>query len=215
MTVHAVPAGKSDPLFSPLAAGIGKPDPQLAAAAISGRIGGRPQALTEAYRAGLEALQQVLLGCEPGKKCPPEGKSVKKLLLEQPADVQKQSRLAQLTGPLASASTITESLLLEYTDGKKDQEVGWGRVNRTNLQSLMLLQEAFVDVQLRTPYLARANVSNLLSHLLQSMQQAVQGKPVEGALGKPGDKGLFVMGHDSNLSALGGLLGLSWLLGGA
>ncbi|MBZ5621599.1 MAG: histidine-type phosphatase [Acidobacteriia bacterium] len=215
VTIHSVAKGASDPLFSPFAAGVGKPDPELGAAAISGRIGGHPQALVATYRAGLEALQQVLLGCEPAKPCPPEGKSVKKPLLEQPSSVLPQARgLAQLNGPLAAASTIAESLLLEYTDGKKDQEVGWGRLNRTNLQNILLLQDAYVDLALRTPYIARSYGSNLMSHMLKSMQQAVHGNAVAGALGKPGDKGLIVLGHDSNISDLGGMLRISWLLEG-
>jgi 4-phytase/acid phosphatase len=213
--IHAVEPGKQDPLFSPLPTGAGKSDPDLAAAAIAGRVGGNPQALTATYRAGLEAMQAILLGCKPGKSCPPKGKTVEKILLEQPAAIQPQAgRLAQLTGPLAAAATMAESLLLEYTDGKPDKEVGWGRVNKTNLRDLMLLQEAYNDLTLRTPYMARVSGSNLMSHMLRSIQQAVRGEAVAGALGKPGDKGLIVLGHDSNISNFGGMLRISWLLEG-
>jgi len=213
--IHAVEQGKQDPLFSPLPTGIGKSDPNLAAAAIAGRVGGNPQALTATYRAGLEAMQAMLLGCEAGKECPPEGKPAKKILVEQPAAILPQAgRLAQLSGPLSAAATIAESLLLEYTDGKPDKEVGWGRVNKASLQKFLLLQEAYNDLSLRTPYIARVSGSNLMSHMLKSMQQAVRGEQVTGALGKPGDKGLMILGHDSNISNFGGMLGISWLLDG-
>jgi 4-phytase/acid phosphatase len=205
VAVHSLPDGRSDPLFSPLAAGVGKSDPALAAAALSGRIGGNPQLLTDTYRAAFEAMRKVLLG--------PEGKSAKKDLFEEPGTVTPQKdRLAVLNGPLALANRVTDGFLLEYTEGMKEQDVGWGRLNRATLSNLMLLREAYADLTLRTPYLARASGSNLLSHMLRSMQQSVRGETVAGALGKPGDKGLFLLGHDSNLEHLGGILRISWLL---
>jgi 4-phytase/acid phosphatase len=87
-------------------------------------------------------------------------------------------------------------------------------VNKSNLLEMMMLQEAYNDLALRTPYLARANSSNLLSHMLRSMQQGVRGKSVRGALGKPGDRALIVLGHDSDLSHFGSLLEISWALEG-
>jgi 4-phytase/acid phosphatase len=215
--IHTVAQGGADPLFAPISAGVAKPDRDLAVAAISGRVGGHPQALGDAYRAGLEAMQRVLLGCKLGDECPPPGiqEKVKKLLFEEPAAVQpSQYYAADLTGPLKTAESLAENFLLEYTNGMKDADVGWGRVNKTNLGEMLLLQEAYNDLALRTPYLARANSSNLLSHMLRSMQQAVRGTAVQGALGKPGDRALVVLGHDSDLSHFGGMLGISWALDG-
>jgi 4-phytase/acid phosphatase len=40
------------------------------------------------------------------------------------------------------------------------------------------------------------------------MQQAVEAKPVAGALTKPGDRLLILIGHDTNLSNIAGALGL-------
>jgi 4-phytase/acid phosphatase len=162
-------------------------------------------------------MQRVLLGCKPGDPCPPAGikDKVKTLLFEQPAEVRpSRSYGADLSGPLNVAAGISENFLLEYTDGKKDEDVGWGRVDKATLLQMLTLQEAYNDYALRTPYLASANSSNLLSHMLRSMQQAVQGAAVPGALGKPGDKALFVLGHDSDISHFGSLLKISWLLDG-
>ena len=215
--IHTVPKGESDPLFDPIRMGVAKPDPQVAAAAISGRIGGDPRALTEAYRPGLEAMQRILLGCKPADQCPPPGikDKVRRLLLDQRAEVRASTFYgADLSGPLNAAAGISEDFLLEYTDGKKDEEIGWGRVDKAMLLQMMMLQEAYNDYSLRTPYLASANSSNLLSHMLRSMQQAVQGTAVRGAMGKPGDRALFVMGHDSDISHFGSLLKISWILEG-
>jgi len=46
------------------------------------------------------------------------------------------------------------------------------------------------------------------------MEQAVTGKAVPGALGKPGDKVVVMVGHDTQISNFAGMLGLSWLIEG-
>jgi len=42
----------------------------------------------------------------------------------------------------------------------------------------------------------------------------VEARPVPGALTKPGDRLLILVGHDTNLSNIGGALGLDWLIDG-
>ena len=119
-----------------------------------------------------------------------------------------------MTGPLATASTLTENLLLEYADGLPGQQVAWGRMNGESLSTLLELHTAYADLMRRTPYLAQARGSNLLSHLLGSLEQAATGLATDGALGHPGDAALVIVGHDTNLSNLSGLLDLSWKLPG-
>ena len=46
------------------------------------------------------------------------------------------------------------------------------------------------------------------------MEQATSEKPVAGALGKPGDRLLILVGHDTNLENISGSLGLSWIIDG-
>ena len=46
------------------------------------------------------------------------------------------------------------------------------------------------------------------------MEQAASGKSTPGASGQPGDVLLVLAGHDTNLSNLSGMLGLSWRLPG-
>ena len=214
--VRSLPEGTDDPLFSPLAVGIGHPDRALAVASVLGRIGANPGALLEAHRPAFETMQQVLLGCTPGAKCPPEGTSVKQSLLELTTSVTqgKGDHLVELAGPLSTASTFSEAFLLEYTNGMADKTLGWGRVNESNLRQMMSLHAAYSDLARRTPYLARTNGSNLLSHMLKSMEQAVTGKPLAGALGKAGDKAVVIVGHDTNICNVAGMLGLSWLIEG-
>jgi 4-phytase/acid phosphatase len=46
------------------------------------------------------------------------------------------------------------------------------------------------------------------------MEQAAAGHAVAGALSKPGDRLLILVGHDTNLANIAGALGLSWLIDG-
>jgi 4-phytase/acid phosphatase len=214
--VGSLPEGTDDPLFSPLAVGIGHPDRALAVASVLGRIGTNPGLLLEAYRPAFETMQQVLLGCTPGAKCPPEGTLVKQSLFEPTTSVTpgKGDHLVELAGPLSTAHSFAEDFLLEYTNGMADKTLGWGRVSESNLRQMMSLHAAYADLLRQTPYLARTNSSNMLSHLLKSMEQAVTGKAVPGALGKPGDKVVVMVGHDTQISNFAGMLGLSWLIDG-
>jgi 4-phytase/acid phosphatase len=203
--VHSVPAGTRDPLFNPVAAGVGHADPELAAAAVSGRIGSHPEALLTAYRPALETMRQVLTA----------GKTVQRPLLELPVSLgPAKGGLAEMRGPLATASSLASDFLLEYTNGMEGHDLGWGRLTESNLRQMMTILTAYADLMWRTPQIGRTSASNLLSHVAKAMEQAVTGKSVPGAIGKPGDRMLVIVGHDSNLSNIQGTLNLSWLIPG-
>ncbi len=213
---HSLPQGATDPLFSPVPAGLGHPNGALAAAAVSGRIGGNPGALLDVYRPALDTMNRVLLGCKPGTRCPPEGAKVKRLLLEPPSAVEaaKGDRLAELRGPIRTAATLAQNFLLEYTNGMPDKEVGWGRMNEADLRQMLSLHAAYEDLLRRTPYIARTQASNLLSHVAKTLEQAIAGKAIPGALGKAGDRAVIIVGHDTNIANIAGTLDLSWLVEG-
>jgi 4-phytase/acid phosphatase len=200
--IHSQPGGEADPLFS----GVGTPDPQRSLAAVRDRLGPHPESLLADYRAALDALQSILDGgpATPAKAPEPPA----------PIGVSIKGKSVELTGPFATGSTFSENLLLEYTDGMRDAALGWGRLNRENLNRVLELHAVYADLMRRTPYLARARGSNLLAHVLRSLEQAASGRPTPGSLGQPGDALLVLSGHDTNLSNLSGMLGLSWKLPG-
>jgi 4-phytase/acid phosphatase len=203
--VHSAPAGTRDPLFKPVAAGVGHADPELAVAAVSGRIGGHPEALLAAYRPALDTMQQVLTA----------GKAVKQSLLELPVSLSPAADgLPVMRGPFATASSLASDFLLEYTNGMEGHDLGWGRLTESNLRQMMTILTAYADLMWRTPQIGRTSASNLLSAVAKAMEQAATGKAVPGAIGKPGDRMLVIVGHDSNLSNIQGTLNLSWLLPG-
>ena len=214
--VSALPEGTADPLFHPLSAGIGPPDDILAAAEISGRIGGKPQSVVEAYRPQLEALEEVLLGCRTGPDCKSGDGAAPKSIFDIPSSLASGGRghLGELRTPLGTAATMAEDFLLEYSEDMEAANVGWGRVDIEKLRELIQLHTANVDINQRASYVARIQSSNMLFHVLQSLEQAEAGHAVAGALTRPGDRLLILSGHDGNIAAIAGALGLSWIVDG-
>ena len=214
--VSARPEGTADPLFHPLSAGIGLPDDLLAAAEISGRIGGNPQSVVEAFRPQLEALEEVLLGCRPGANCKSEDGPAPKSIFDIPSSLAsgRSGHLGELRTPLGTSATMAENFLLEYSDGMEAADVGWGRVDIKKLRELMQLHTANVDLNQRATYVARIQSSNMLFHVLRSMEQVETVHAVAGALTRPGDRLLILSGHDVNIAAIAWALGLSWIVDG-
>ena len=205
LLVHALKEGETDPLFDPITAGLAKPDMDAAARAVRDRLGPQPQQLVDTHRAAFEELQRVMGG---------GGNATHKLLDAPPVSVTVGGKTVELSGPFSTASTLGENLLLEYTNGFQGQALGWGRLDAAALYRVLELHATYADLMRRTPYLARARGSNLLAHVLESMEQAATGKTVQGALGSPGDAALILSGHDTNLSNVSGMLGLSWSVPG-
>jgi 4-phytase / acid phosphatase len=198
--IHALREGTPDPLFDPIEAGTVKPDGRQWLAAVMGRIGSSLEALVDVHRPALEKLDRVLTG---GEETPAS------LLAEKPS-LRIEADGVAMSGPLRTASTLTENLLLEYTNGMTGREFGWGRLTVAELRDVLTLHTAYADLLQRTPALARARSGNLLLHVLRSMRQAAEGKPAAEALGGTRTKLLVLSGHDTNLSNIAGLLALSW-----
>ncbi len=208
--VHALPEGTHDPLFHGMSAREAHLDPALAVAAIGGRIGGDANNVAEAYRPQLAALDKILAGC--GKV--PVTNAARTSLFDIPAVLQpgKGEHAADFHGPLGTASTIAENLLLEYTQGMSGTDLGWGCLDEAGLRQSMELHDAEEDYADRTPVIARMHASNLLDEIANALKQNAAGKAVAGAPGKPDDRVLFLVGHDTNIATVAGLLGLDWII---
>lgn len=209
-------SGGEDSLFSPLAAGIGKLDRALAVSSVSGRIGENPNAMVGVYQQAFDTLREVLYGCARDKACPAEENPTKRSVLMQSSVVEpgKGDHAADLRGPIKTGSTLSEDLLLEYANGMEGKDLGWGRLDESKLVEIMRIHAAYADLARQTPYIARVQGSNLLSHILRSMEQAVKGSSVTGSLCDVSDRLLIIVGHDTNISNVAGMLGISWLLNG-
>lgn len=226
LSVQSLPEGTNDPLFhalgqkalgdKTLGGKAAPPDPgsdlERAKAAVAGRIGGDPANLTRAYQMQLESLDRVLATCGTPTAAAPQRTS----LFSIPATLSQGSgdHLVDLKGPVNTASTLVENLLLEYTEGMDRTKVGWGCIGRSQLDSLMSLHTAATDFTQRTPEIARAQASGLLEQIGLSMEQAISRRPISGALGKPTDLALFLIGHDTNQENVAGMLNLTWIIDG-
>lgn len=210
VAVQARPEGEADPLFHSMRAGVGKPDAALARAAIEGR-GGDASSLTAAYRPQLEALDRVLAGCG---RAPVTNTHRVSIFDQPPAYGSAQASTAKLHDPLGAASSMAETLLLQYAEGMQGANLGWGCLDETTLREIMQLHTAHADFNERTPFIARIDASNLFQNILGALEQHAAGNPVPGAPGKPGDKVLFLVGHDTNIATVAGLLNLGWIIDG-
>lgn len=207
--VQARPAGTTDPLFGAAKLDIGHPDRRVAVAALLGRIGDDPEALLAAYRPQYERLQAILF---PGGRIAPG----KVPLLSLPTGVLPGAEFdaVRLTGPFFWGLRITDAFMLEYCDGHPPDQVGWDRVDGAELQRLLAVHSLYFDLTERTLACAQVNGSNLARHLIATIEQGARGAPVPGAVGRPGQKIAVLLGHDSNLINLAGLLDLNWILPG-
>ena len=209
--VHALEGNSQDPLFH----AIRKPDAlqmQTAFAALSGRIGNHPEALSGAYKQPLIAMQQMLFGCTQAACSLSEKKS---LLTTKPSlSMGSGEHLAELKGPLTTAATFAENLQLEYLEGLPDAQVGWGKVDGAQVQALMTLHAASSDLVQRTPSIARMQASHLLDTILLTLEQAETGEKVAGAIGTTSQRAVFLVGHDTNISNVAALLDAHWLIDG-
>jgi 4-phytase/acid phosphatase len=198
--VNSRPTAKKDPLFG----GLQSADPRLASQAVRERLGANPQQLLADHRTALDTLQFILDG----------GRATPKKLIASPAEIQVavQDKTIELQGPFAAASTLSEDFLLEYANGMRGPDLGWGRLTKDNLFQVLELHRVYTDLMRRTPYLARTRGSNLMAHILASMEQAASEETVQGALGPTKTALLILSGHDTNQSNVAGMLNLTWTL---
>jgi 4-phytase/acid phosphatase len=214
--MQSLPEDTNDPLFHPHPSSDSSSNREstLAVAAIDGRIGGDPAHLTQAYYPQLAALDHVLGTCGSAPSSATQPAPPRTSLFDIPSTLSHGNgdHLADLKGPVPTAATLSENLLLEYTEGI--ETVGWGCVHRDEVQAFMALHTASVDFTQRTPQIARTQASPLLNQIRLSLQQASDQKPLEGAIGKPSDLVLFLVGHDTNQENIAGLLNLTWIIDG-
>jgi 4-phytase/acid phosphatase len=112
-----------------------------------------------------------------------------------------------LGGSLRVASTFAELLLLEYANGFAQKEVGWGRISRQEMARLFRLHTTAFDLEQRTSYIAKRQGSALVKKILFALEDKNDGQP---GTAPPDAKFVAYVGHDTNISNVAGMLGLSW-----
>jgi 4-phytase/acid phosphatase len=181
-----------DSLFSPIDTGAVPFDPVRANAAVAANLGPGGLAAVEAKQRGVLAmLDRILCGPKPVAGC---GVSNKPSVLV-PADAGARPKFK---GALDLGSTAGQILLLEYAEGKPMAEVGWGRASKADIAAASALHAVEYRVVARPGYVAASN-------------SALIAKRMVAALTEPGAAKLtLLVGHDTNVAALAGLLDLHW-----
>jgi 4-phytase / acid phosphatase len=196
-------SGDNDSLFDPLP-GVGVANKALSNAYVLGAVGGSFDGIPLAYSAQFAAMERVL-GCSSSSKC--------KQISTVPTYVTNDGDggLASLNGGLDMAGDVAENLLLEYVDGHS--VVGWGRVTHATLLELLQLGVLGDSIE-HNRYGGQMHSSNMLAHILQTLQEGATGKAVAGTRVPAQTKFVFLSGHDTQLNEFKAMLGLSWLVQG-
>lgn len=149
--------------------------------------------------AALNLLQDILLGCS-GDECRKAAVAGgKKLLLD-----------GSLAKAMKTAGSLGENLMLEYAQGMPLSQVAWGKGNAATIGRLIELHnQQFAQSKKPLP-LAQKSASNLLAHIVASLDTASAKHGDVEPLSGDSAHVVFLIGHDTNLAQIGGLLGTQW-----
>lgn len=191
VAVEHRPQGQKDPLFDPMP--TAEPDQEPADLVDKTAGPGGLAAVEERARPLLRRMNQVLCG-GAGPGCG---------LDTTRSGVAAAPGGAKLHGPLAGGATAAQILLLEYLEGKPAAQVGWGRADATTIADLSQLHSIEFGLVARPVPFARRRLSNLAPLIGAALSNA-KGAAIT-----------TVIGHDTDVAALAGLLDVHWQVAGA
>ena len=181
-------------LFHPDTAAYKHLDRQAALEEVHDRL--QPLENDPGIRSALERIQEIT-GC-----CSVPSLQKQNLPLEKLAtmiSINTANARFAITGKWPIASTLAEIMLLEYGQWP-DKKAGWGQVDRTVLQEIVPLHDRIFDAIHRAPALAKAGNSELLRHIRNTL------------LSDTSPALTILVGHDTNIAGIGGLLDIGWNL---
>jgi 4-phytase/acid phosphatase len=211
LEVHSLAEGQNDPIFHPGTDGLSAATADAAFADLSKRVDDLPKNPAQEL---LTQLQRILMGCKADADCTPT--HAPQMLLDGKTAAARGTgdKFVSLKGPIPLGSSLAEDLLLEYAEGIPMNSVGWGHADEAEISHLLALHSIYFGLIHQTPALAKIEASSMLQHMTATLEQGATGKSVEGAKGKPGDKVVFFVGHDTNIGGVAALLGAHWNLDG-
>lgn len=202
IAVKHKPEGEHDALFKPLGRKVPF-DERAAKAAILAQLGRAGlEGVVENNRAALDLFGTVA-GCCSRAVCEDAGRRAGCTFASLPSalDTTKKGARPRLTGPLAIGATAAETILLEYLEGMPMKDVAWGQVSPRDIGVMLSLRpDGKFRVLNRTHYIAARRAALLMKRMLA----ALQGK------GSNGSKVTLLLGHDSNIADVGGMLDIHW-----
>ena len=207
----------NDPLFDPVDTGVAVLDYPTAVAAVNGRLGGDPAALATTYAPELTLTRSVLfnysVNVTPPPPKPPNVMTDVTDFTSNPITATAGSTSVPVNlGGLEQVILTIDPFVMEYTDGLSNANVGWGQLTPDSINQTFRLYNLVLDLEYRTPYLARVLTSNLASHIVRSLVQASSGNIVAGSLAQPTTKVIVLIASNTNIAGFTGLFHLDWLL---
>ena len=217
-TSHQADLTTYDAVFHPVAAGDCPLDPGAARGAIEARLAPEGVAgLNQRYAATIARVGEVL-DYAHSPACGAQG-GCKLEDVPTRLRVEGDGSGVALRGALGSAATASEVFLLQYGEGLPDNEVAWGRIrDKSDWARLLEAHNAQRDLLDRTPYLASTNGTPLLAVVLDALTRsaaqadAPPSAPVRGPVLPTGNRVYVLIGHDTNVANLAGMLKLDWQL---
>ncbi len=205
---YAVSGKTIDPVFHPVKAGVCSLDEEAVRAAILRRAGGDLKRVVQEYATALERIGALVAPFGQGL-CRswnlPEGCTL--LGLPNSIDVHDGNSAVNLRGGLAIASSLAEIFLLEYAEWP-EKLPAWGQANEAVLREILPVHNRVFDLVNRAPAVAGPRGSALLLEMEAALLGTHADARVNEAL-----LTVFV-GHDTNISNIGGLLDIGWSLPG-
>ena len=198
-----LPLQKKDPLFRAVEMGLAHPDPKKVEDEVMEAMGGSPEKAAQKYADDVALLRQTVCGKNP-KDC--------QFLDEKWGFKKTKSGKYKLTGPVSSASAISETIRLQYSEGLPLQDVAFGHVkNADDVLKLMRLHAAKYDLLDNTMEIARTG-GNILMHEITDSLTADRTSGTEPSYPELGSPLVIFVGHDTNISQIKTILDFHWKL---
>jgi 4-phytase/acid phosphatase len=212
---HETDMSASDPIFNGAAwlSGLGRIDAGASTRAVAALAGSPPSTISMSHADDFSLFQGLLdTRCPTSKPCMPVAVGASTI------EYNNQG-LAELSGPLAKASTYAEDVFLEYAQCRPTALIAPldDAQLRTDLEAAMRLHVLAYDVNARNAYDPLVRGGTLLAHIAGMLDQKAGREGVLKGLITPDlkDKVLAIFsGHDTQLGALGGILDAHWSPGG-
>jgi len=83
-----------------------------------------------------------------------------------------------------------------------------GTIDHARLLQLLALHVLGKELEHGNRYSARAHSSNIMMHILQTLEEGATGRAVPGTRVPARSRFVFLSGHDTQLAEFSGLLGL-------
>ena len=217
---HQADLSKPDPLFHPQSSPSCPMDAASNRAAILARIGGDFTSVLREYAPQLSLLQSTL--CPPGAPGALGSSGAGcGLAAEAPAIVPDPKGGVAMKGPIAIGSMASEIFLQESAEGMPADQVAWGRLGGRlggnpagddKLRDMLKVHRLHADLMEKTKPIARQKGSNMLAQITAALQN---GHKFPGApnTAQPVRFGMLI-GHDTNILNVAGLLNLGWEIKG-